>query len=240
MSYGRTGRRRHELLQNFLAPEAPSDQIGADADVAAIEKYSPEWHPPPMFQALLKSQESAQDHFQRTSGTNNAVKTAFKPPAKNIWERPMPLSRLKNMKHKWYQRNVTAALPPLPEPEYKELLDLATGRTQIPDNVSRRPRASVDPGAEDIEQASSLIVNGPRPGWRFKDFVKGRPHVLTPRFLRRLLGRSILAQSPLVKAQTGSKGNVKFQWDNGQASTQIQRQTIPRPRDTKQVELLFS
>lgn len=248
MTYGRTGPRRHQLLTRFIAapPQINADEA-CDSDAASpddgpIVKYSKAWNPPPQMQALLASQAEQQHQFGR-AGTNLKVKVRFSPPEKTTWGNPLPERRYRNLKHEWYLQNLKAALPPLPEPEYKELYALVTGASDFPAFIARRPKAHVhkDTGERQAaEKQSSLILAGPQPGPRAKDAVNGRPHKMTIRLLRRILARGVLKQTPLARAAQPDKTSrgVVFSWEDGQWQAKV-KDNMPTPSTKTQKDLLF-
>ncbi|KAI1612817.1 hypothetical protein EDD36DRAFT_246108 [Exophiala viscosa] len=209
------------------------------------EDPSPEkWTLQPRLEALLTSQINIQETFERTGRRVPKVKTKFKPPETNIWGTPLPKCREKNLKHEWYNNNLKAALPPLPEPEYQELHDMVTGVKKMPCQPKRRTRArqSSDPKEQELlEKQSSLVLEGPKPGPRLKDFEHGRPHKITPRLLRRLLGRTVLKQSPLVKTTDPekTKAGLVFTWDDGYTVPRVEEKKLITPTNNTQSSLLF-
>ncbi|EXJ90680.1 hypothetical protein A1O1_03784 [Capronia coronata CBS 617.96] len=255
LTYGRTGPRRHQLLNKFLAAPPPLKGVNeascvdlspsttdGDGDGDNVTKYSRAWEPPLQMQALLASQAEQQHQFGR-AGTNLKVKVRFSPPEKTTWGNPLPERRYKNLKHEWYLQNLKAVLPPLPEPEYREVYNLTTGASKFPALKPRRPRASVAPDVEQrqaAEKQSTLILSGPQPGPRAKDAVNGRPHKLRIRLLRRILARSVLKQTPLARiAQLEKvKRGIVFKWDDGHWQDQVSR-NMPKESSQKQIDMLF-
>ncbi|KIX97653.1 uncharacterized protein Z520_06431 [Fonsecaea multimorphosa CBS 102226] len=213
---------------------------------------------PPRLLALLTSQANEQDHFTRV-GAHLKVKLRFNPPRTTIWGKPLPQSRYKNLRIKWYNHNIKAALPPLPEDEYEELHDLVSGQREmepatkfIPQRRTRTPPPAARISPEEdmaeslLESESNLILEGPRPGPRIKDWHHGRPHEITPRLLRRLLSRIILKQTPFVKmAAPGSEAaegsGLVFYWDDGM-SRDVMGKTEQKASESlreRQAKLLF-
>ncbi|KAJ9614224.1 hypothetical protein H2200_002360 [Cladophialophora chaetospira] len=223
----------------------------AKAPKPPVEEKPPKWKLdlPPRLQALLASQENEQTHFARI-GSAPRVKLKFSPPARTIWNKPLPFSRYKNQRIKWYNHNMLAALPPLEtEADYWDLHDLVTGKKEMPPLIPRRTPAKVS--EEDLvqgtlEEESDLILEGPKPGPRLKDFQRGRPHEITPRFLQRMLSRAVLSQTPLVKTaapgtQTEADSGLVFFWDDGIQLGQQEKATEMREKPVlgRQAELLF-
>lgn len=267
MTYGRIGPRRYTLLNKFTCPPAAADESkpsdsplssssqesetvppSSSSQEPSSRKVDPhdttKYTPPPRLEALLTSQAGQQHTFERAGRRIPKVRLRFSPSATNIWGDPLPRCRYKNLKHGWYNSNLKAALPPLPEPEYKQLQDLVTGAIKMPDTIPRRPKASQskdDKQQDSLVADSSLVLTGPQPGPRMKDFRNGRPHNITPRLLRHLLARSVLKQSPLAKATEveKSKAGLVFDWDDGHTVARVQEQKLVTPTNDTQSRLLF-
>ena len=217
-----------------------------------VEENPPPWKQDlsPRLQALLASQSNEQPHFSRVGATNR-VKLKFNPPAQTIWGKPLPMSRYKNQRMKWYDSNMKAALPPLETQEaYWALHDLVSGKRDIPPPIPRRPSPRKTPEeieAESLHEQSEIILQGPKSGPRLKDWQSGRPHEITARFLQKMLSRVVLMQTPLVgKAAPGTSteadSGLVVYWDDGlsrdRSSRAQERIQVPVP-DT-QAELLFT
>lgn len=202
------------------------------------------WTIPPRLEALLKSQTIQQTHFDRIGRRKPNVRLRFHPPETNIWGKPLPRCRYKNLKHEWYKHNVQLALPPLAENEYNDLHDLVSGKTEMPGLPSRRPRArrsQADQEQEEADKQSSLILEGPKPGIRMKEYRHGRPHNITPRLLRHVLLRSVLKQTPLVKMTGAEKprASLAFRWDDAQSSNRLDIGNLNAAVNKQQLDLLF-
>lgn len=163
MTYGRTGRRRYELLNCYADQTATEIQGTPPTSMTTVHpppepvshKLSASWEMPPAIEALMKSQVSQQSQFIR-SGTNYRVRLPFMPkPALNIRGDPICSSRRKNMLHAWYLSNVRAVMPPLPEQEYAALRRLVIGQDPMPAPPPRRPRARVPVAVHDHGYAQS-------------------------------------------------------------------------------------
>ncbi|KAL6248093.1 hypothetical protein RBB50_005441 [Rhinocladiella similis] len=198
----------------------------------------------PNMRALLVSQATEQSKFDRANRPSGKIRPNFKPPQTTIWDTPLPPSRVKNLKREWYHANIGAASPPLPQEEYNALHDLVSGKTQFPPVPRRRPRAQrneADQRQEEADGQSALILEGPTPGLRFKDYTDGRPHKMTPRLLRHLLSRAVLKQTPVVKVtEPGwSASNLAFHWDDALTRERYETSTLTSPITQRQSDLLF-
>ncbi|RVX75965.1 hypothetical protein B0A52_00322 [Exophiala mesophila] len=142
MSYGRTGRRRHELLDSYVAQTTRKTSTPLSPGPAK-DKSSPDWKIPAAMDALMQSQMMHQHQIIRW-GTNCRVRMPMKiSPERNIRGDPVCKSRRKNMLHAWYLSNVRAVMAPLPEREYTALHRLVSGEDPMPKPPTRRPRARV-------------------------------------------------------------------------------------------------
>ncbi|KAK4948608.1 hypothetical protein LTR10_012612 [Elasticomyces elasticus] len=237
-----------ETKDTLSASPAAQDLLTEVGDIKDLKDSKDllleKWTLQPRLEALLTSQVNLQETFERTGRRVPKVKTKFKPPATNIWGKPLPKCREKNLKHEWYNSNLKAALPPLPEPEYKELHDLVTGVKKMPPAPKRRAKARQSNGTHEqelLDKQSALVFQGPKPGARLKDFQQGRPHNITPRLLRHLLGRTVLKQSPLVKSTSPekTKAGLVFTWDDGYTVPRVEEKKLITPTNDMQNSLLF-
>ena len=218
----------------------------------SVESSPPKWKQdlPPRLHALLTSQSAEQGHFART-GITPRVKLKFSPPAQTIWGKPLPLSRYKNQRTKWYNENMKAAIPPLgTDAEYRDLHDLVTGKQAIPALVPRRipaERTSDDTLEQYIEEQAEEILEGPKFGPRLKDVRRGRPHEITTKLLQRMLSRAVLSHTPLVSVarpeiKTEGDSGLVFFWDDGLSAGRFSRaqEELHRPAPKEQARLLFA
>lgn len=182
MTYGRSGKRRRELMESVMAPETPTNNE-ALGKVELEAKYTRAWKPPPQLLVLMRSQSEQVEYL----GENKRrVKPKVVIPQTNVWGKPMPNSRVKNTTRKWYAKQTEYVLPPLPENEREDLRSLATGEQEWWP-VLRRTKLG-QPAAMDIleQELQKTILEGPQKGHTFRAYVDGRPHELTDRFMRRL------------------------------------------------------
>jgi hypothetical protein len=208
LTYGRTGKRRYELLSPLLAPDTPSDQK-AVASLSASLTSTITLQVPPKLEALVKSQIQ-----QRHTDLEKAPIKPLKPrvPKTNIWRRPLPIERVRNIEKHWLQMVLERAMPPLPEEEWERLRRLANGEVRWEGAVQRRIRVP-DTGDNDTT---------PNPERRtlLEDFNKKmllstrRPtdsaHYINARFMRRLWAR-IFPQCPVMR-WNAIKESWYFEW----------------------------
>lgn len=199
MTYGRVGKRRHELLKDLKIPDVPPDQV-------AIEKLSEPGnqavpHPSEQLLALIKSQAKRRlTHFSRS----NTPRPKLEIPEENSWGRPMPIKRVRNFKRRWYAESLDRIMPPLPEPEWDRLRLRASGQSRWEGPIPRRKWA----GGPDDEGQTHLV------GERVKGDYKGscsNPHTITSRYMRRLWTK-ISVQCPLMRLNPARKSGWDVLW----------------------------
>ena len=166
-TYGRIGKRRHELLGHLLRAEVPADSITVEAMLksyvallkaplqqlyhsdktalsffAAPRKISETEYEYeisnkyPKLKAVIKSQQSISVHNPVRSILRASKVVA---PIKNIWARPMPIKRARNIVLRWYKSTMEKVLPPLPNHEWDRLHGLAAGNIEWEGLIPRRP-----------------------------------------------------------------------------------------------------
>lgn len=253
MAYGRTGRKRHELLKtvmsssSFKSDPSPMDEkalarlsesITESRHDSNTEKRRSAFEKPrssdspvlgPRLEALVVSQRQ-----RRGPTIPNIASKLPDIPEKNKWRRPMPLSRIANIKRRWYTDIVAKVLPPLPESDWNMLGDLALGRAPWEGPLKRRtPVAQTqakDPGREGNQPAnikeispylgaSSVLGNNEifkKENWKL---LGSRPHTITPRFMRRLRGQ-IFEKCPVMK-WNAEKRRWNVKWGNLQTAKEV-------------------
>ena len=191
-TYGRTGKRRHELLSRLLALSAtPQNHEAVKTLSAALQQGNANANRPdrglrlpPSLEAVLKAQKQQPAHA-RSRKPVSTLKPVI--PATNSWGRPFPIRRARNLERKWYSKALASVLPSLPHHEYERLHELASGKLQWSGPVRRR--------------GSPL---------RLERKKKQSPHTLTPRFMRRLWTEVLLECSTVH--WDAVKGKWKVQW----------------------------
>ena len=182
MTYGRSGNRRRELMEELMAPEIPQNNDELER-VVLHDTYTREWKPPARLLALLKSQSKEVAYLGESK---RRIRPDLVIPAKNLWDEEMPRSRVKNTTRKWYAKQTNFVFPPLPENERQDLRALATGeRDWWP--VLRRTRLGRPSALEVFEQdLQQTILDGPPKARKVKEDTDSRPQRLTHRLMRRL------------------------------------------------------
>ena len=205
MTYGRIGKRRHELLRALRVPDVPSNHAAVQAMSNAASQGLPQ--PSQQLNALIKAQASKKlSFFSRP----NRPSLGPSIPEKNAWGRPMPMKRVRNLKRRWYGQTLDRVMPPLPEDEWTRLRDLAFGKTRWEGPKPRRGSAK-DSGFID-EVLSGSLKGGTR-------FVS-RPHQITERYMRRLWAK-IFAQCPIMKRDESRKHGWNIRWGEVQGAKEI-------------------
>jgi hypothetical protein len=228
LTYGRTGKRRRELMAKLIRPEEstlPQDQ-------GALEQliHQPRGAEPPRFSptskimALVKSQQSNQP-----LEVAKAVIRHLAPriPKENTWGRPVPLKLRASIERRHLASVLDRILPPLPEHEWNRLRDLSTGAIPVENpplrrsNAGRRPVAGDENDAKvlkyftapvnehasdfddvrvDAEQGATCWATP----FRDVEIPRSSHHTFTPRYMRRLYA-SIWNMTPTMSQDPDTK-----------------------------------
>ncbi|KAF2772203.1 hypothetical protein EJ03DRAFT_267562 [Teratosphaeria nubilosa] len=170
-TYGRQGKRRHELLSAL--------RQGSES---AWEAYVPAFSP--ALDALLNSQiANPPPHLTRP------LLRRMHPRIEelNAWLRPMPKCRVKNQVKAWYAAVLDRVHPPLPRFEWERLRDLATGKAH-----ESIPRRRAGRRVETVSALDMVIAYGKPSIPKLHD-----AHKITPRFMQRLWAK-VFEQCPVM------------------------------------------
>lgn len=185
MTYGRRGKRKHELLKELMPNKSvPVDETALQELANALEsdRSSPNVKEPRLTEkmvALIRSQKAQKDQmFTKV----NLKSTKPEIPEINSWGRPLPRSRAKNIKKQWYKETLERLMPPLPKEEWYRLKDLALGK--VPWEGPRNRRA-LSPGDHAPEVRTTENVTR---SW----------HQVTQRYMRRMW-EGVFMQCPLME-----------------------------------------
>ncbi|GFG24794.1 hypothetical protein IFM61606_04714 [Aspergillus udagawae] len=228
LSYGRNGKKRRDLLGVFIVPEVPPDALAVEGILKGPSMFEDDWKPPTIVLDLLKSQLRNGVISQLTD--RSVVKTLEPPiPKENSWGKPVAKSRQRNIRKKWYYAVLDSLLPPLPDAELDTLRDLISGR--IPWTPPKR-RKAVGVPLDSPRQTSldvAFLTEGPKKGPTFRDFVNGRPHQITRRFMQRLW-RRIYCMVPRLEWDEKNQKHY-FKWESvklfPQISTVVEHDQVP-------------
>ncbi|KAJ5240914.1 uncharacterized protein N7469_002505 [Penicillium citrinum] len=225
LSYGRIGKRRHELLNEFLKPPVPKDTEAVKALIAQPAQYDDGWEPPEIVMDLVKSQ--MHNGVVMTSRRRPRL-TKLEPviPKKNSWDRPVPLVRRRNIRKKWYQTTLDCLYPPLPERELG-ILDGLLARTIPWEPVKRRKIPSTASSSRPTTDDAILdfLVDGPQKSHTFRKYVLGRPHIFTSRFMHRQWRRISALVPRMYRSPYSDK--MQFSWDTPKPVPSVNSYVLP-------------
>ena len=181
-TYGRIGKRRHELLTLARAPSMlQSDQDVTVLAAASFEALGRKEFLDPKMRALMKAHMSRKDS---TLWRAPIRRLEPKVPKTNTWGRSMPLKRKANIEKRWYADVLDKISPPLPVEDWRRLRDLTFGELEWSGPILRRGNSLQTLGFSNIQN----------------------PHRLTARYMRRLWGK-VFSQCSIM-----TWDNVKSQW----------------------------
>lgn len=221
LSYGRTGRRRRELITRFITPTpVPSNTTEVQEIVNTPSLQDDKWTPPQLILDLLKSQQ--RNGVLHELGARPFVKTLEPPiPAENAWGKPVSIRRRVNIRREWYGAVLECLFPPLPGEESRILRGLIDGSVHWTPPKRRAAQHYYQSGAGSGSGTgtgtgtgqlnASFLVDGPSKGHTFRKYVDGRPHTITRRFMRRLWQR-ILCLVPMISWSEAS-GRYMVDWE---------------------------
>ncbi|KAJ5649987.1 uncharacterized protein N7484_003710 [Penicillium longicatenatum] len=211
MSYGRIGKRRHELLAELMNPDVPTDTNALRELVTKAPNFTDGWEPPQIILSLIKSQMN--NGVVTSSRIRPQLKGVEPPvPEKNSWGRPLGESRKANIRHKWYFDTLFCLLPPLPDKELKVLDGLIAG-TVLWKPRKRKQVEEAQPPQDNL--LLDLLADGPQKGPTFRPYLLGRPHQITPRFMARQWRRiSALVPRKFWNEKSAKPMKWIFHWDD--------------------------
>ncbi|KAJ5105032.1 hypothetical protein NUU61_002379 [Penicillium alfredii] len=184
-SYGRVGKRRHQLLAQMMTPPIPEDTQALRGLVEQPNRFDDGWQAPSIMMSLAKSQIN--NGVLTASRVRPQVKSLFpRIPEENSWGSPVCRSRRVNIRRKWYQDTMYSLLPPLPEEDLRILDGLISGTVKWEPVPRRKPgQTTVQDTAPIKRDLLGLLVQGPQKEGTFGAFVDGRPHRIRSRYMRR-------------------------------------------------------
>lgn len=181
LSYGRKGKKRKELLDNLIQPEIPTDHMAIDQALSRPSVFSDGWEPPSVMTSLMKAQQNAGVAAQMNL---RAVKQhAPMIPEVNSWGRPLSENRRRNIRKKWFYGTLPDILPPTSDSEVQILEGLISGELPWSPPKRRKPVGAVP----EVKTAlgTEFLTEGPQKGRTHREYVAGRPHVITRRFMEK-------------------------------------------------------
>ena len=252
-SYGRKGKRRHELMRPLLmfeskdlqsqtnvipnnTPRHVEEPIGGIASVLVQQAEGVEQ--PSRFTPVLPSRLAALLESQLAANIPGHARPPMYPrvyglnlPDKNRLGRKLPDCRRANLIRRWYGSILERALPPLPDEEWDRLKGLISGAIKWEGPRMRRP--GIDTHEPAIAVQSNIVLNREL-GLVAKEPKPHSPmhgdHCLTLRYMRRLWMK-IFAACP------------RMTWDSQKEIWEIQwgHHSVPKPfaKVAKSDKILF-
>lgn len=233
-AYGRTGKRRMELMRPLLRGSEDGDieashgsentlveretrndprledMEGDEEDTAlAPDGTSSTDYSHDLPQQLLSLLQSQMQHGPPTLTRSNPRKLKPTIPELNTWLRPMPQKRVKNMQKQHYAKLLDQVLPPLPQAEWDRLKDLATERTSSEPHKPKSSKAgSLGQNMHSAMGALDVAVRYGKPPLRLKR-REPRP-AINRRTMRRMYAK-VFSQCPLMQYdETRREWNVTW------------------------------
>ncbi|KAJ5760026.1 hypothetical protein N7520_007182 [Penicillium odoratum] len=205
MSYGRTGKRRHELLADLISPDVPTDSNALRELVTKAPKFTDGWEPPEIMLSLIKSQ---MNNGTVTSSRIRPQLRGIQPPVPNLssWGRPLGQSRKVNIRHKWYFGSLSSLFPPLPDNELKILDGLIAGTVIW---KPRKRKQVEEPSKSQDNLLLDILADGPQKDHTFRPYAQGRPRKITPRLMLRTWRR---ISSYVPRLFWNEKSEKKMKW----------------------------
>ena len=207
-TYGRMGRTRRELVTDLIRLDVDwKDPVTGISRRAAVpgQRDLRDW--PPRSEKL-KALVSSQIRQKLQSPLSRADLKYEQPrlPAENIWKRPLPKRREKNLRWKFYRTTLNRVMPPLPEHRWARLRDLADGLLPWTGPVARRSRPEGADAEESLLNVEFLSHRLDQQRHQLKEM--DHPHRITARFMRRLWTR-VFITCPVMKKE-GESWQVKW------------------------------
>jgi hypothetical protein len=148
-AYGRTGKRRNELLGPLLVADANAQSSTADNSLDSFVLHVPTkaiFNPPSLskdpsymefgiseqYSRLKRLLESHVVRGSKIRSNRHTIKsTVLKVRRYNLWGRPIPQKRVKNRLNQWYRKIMTRLLPPLSPEDWDHLKQLSAGTKPV-------------------------------------------------------------------------------------------------------------
>ena len=207
-AYGRSGRRRRDLIDELQAPQAP-----IDTTVQTNETLKPGVSnaKTPRLTAQAEAIAISQFRSKISRDHKGEIKSPRpKIPKENAWLRPMPLVRVKNLTADWYAKTLDRLFPPLPEKDHRRLRGLASGELPWTAPTFRSSSTKLDiSGVADEKETVARKVS--------------RTQTISRRKMARLWSK-VLAQCPML---TWNESGKKARWRVAWGSTKQNCTSIP-------------
>ncbi|OOF94865.1 hypothetical protein ASPCADRAFT_208522 [Aspergillus carbonarius ITEM 5010] len=210
LAYGRRGKRRQDLIDTFITPSDAVDALDSANVQPVVKQFEDGWKPPSLMVDLLKAQRHNAMITLLNAGYH-VKETEPDIPSENIWGKPLAPSRRKNIRTAWYVKARANMFPPLPDAELDVLEGLISGAIPWTPPKRRKAIETVSPHVESDINVASFLIKGPSKEDTFEEYVDGRPHIITRRFMQRLWKR-VSCLVPRVKWDSTHK-KPTFTWD---------------------------
>lgn len=263
MAYGRTGRRRHELMKPLLYVEGQNEILNAAMSPGMAESgedYSPfdasngrrpatatnkssKLSPKtpldltPQLRALLMSQIQAKP---LNTVRHNPKTIEPKIPELNSWLRPMPQNRIRNIRKKQYAMLLDRVQAPLPTEEWERLRELASGRARLERPGPKRTMAAAHSGKDETANESQREKSALELVARYgrvpkKAFGCRTVDWIKDRFMQRLYAK-VFVQCPFIEWDS-TKEAWKVTWgSHALLASEIEDFTTADAATTSEVE----
>ena len=214
LTYGRVGKRRHDLLTRLRLSDKPVKVEDKCDDYTESKASTPTRQPKgkaippealsPTAIAVAKSQVNLNDDLF-DHGNIKSAELDVKLPKTNTWERPLPKCRERNLIRANQKHILSRIMPPLPEAEWRRLGELATGSAKIEEVPQQRARATL----REPTDALAFAYQDKMLAWASEELVERR--TLSPRTMRLLWAR-IWAQTPLLTESDDPEKPLRVKW----------------------------
>jgi len=146
LTYGRTGKRRHELMEPLKQPDWTGEHEGKDTvskTLTEMKVSTKLLEKVPKLTMKLEALLHSQRKVQPLDLTRpNPKSLALKIPEENIWHRPLANKNIVNLVEEWYSSMLEKVLPPLPRADWERLEALASGKLRWSGQIERRTLAA--------------------------------------------------------------------------------------------------
>ncbi|KAI9681582.1 MAG: hypothetical protein M1829_000779 [Trizodia sp. TS-e1964] len=220
-TYGRIGKPRYSLLQEFFEPDTPNSHTELQSLQDHPESLAKQRGWPVVSTKLEALAKSHVRHGNMVDSSRGTLKRSTPEiPSKNAWGRPFPRKREDNLRLKYHGTLKQRLLPPLPEAEWKLLKGLATGKMPWTGPVAcRTPAIEMNKMAESGSEIASLadvLIAEPHK----KQLGSGHIRSITPRVMRRLWSL-VLMQCSVMRQDPNGRSTFEWGMAHGEAARRV-------------------
>jgi len=184
-TYGRVGKRKHELLAPLLRTDLPTKHENEGSRTGRnhvdLKGHRLEGVPAPLTSPKKNDKDdiiefTISERYQKLvvlvkrhtgvptqtfkSGRPTVRSLVHKVPELNLWMRPQPRKRLASMAREWYRKLLEKLMPPLPEDEWNRLEALVIGQAQWEGPRVRRSSSAVKLDRLNFRDLAKLTLKG--------------------------------------------------------------------------------